>query len=176
MAWMLHSPSAGVTWGTISYNCFFKFTPSSKQTKPMQTVLDIGNCNADHMFLESMLSSNFGAILIRAHRLEDAQKLLGENQVDLILINRLLDVDGSEGIEVLQALKADPQTQAIPVMLSKPAWPKTCGSSDVLPDNVRSSNGPRLIRAPVKAPVASISHTASVTVREIDKTFDADVR
>ena len=83
----------------------------------MPTVLDVGNCNADHMFLEAMLSSNFGATLIRAHRLEDARELLGQNAVDLILVNRLLDVDGSQGLEVLRALKADPQTQAIPVML-----------------------------------------------------------
>ena len=83
----------------------------------MPTVLDIGNCDADHMFLESMFQSNFGATLLRAHRLDDAQDKIKGNTVDLILINRLLDTDGSEGMDVLRKLKSDPESQNIPAMI-----------------------------------------------------------
>ncbi len=84
----------------------------------MKTILDIGNCNADHSFLNSMLQKNFaGTQLLRAHRLDDALSALQENEVDLILINRLLDVDGSEGMQILQHLKADSELQQTPVML-----------------------------------------------------------
>ena len=83
----------------------------------MPTVLDIGNCDADHMFLDSMFQANFGATLIRAHRLDDAQDKIKGNTVDLILINRLLDVDRSEGMDVLRELKTDPESQDIPMMI-----------------------------------------------------------
>ena len=83
----------------------------------MKTVLDIGNCDADHMFIETMLKSNFTATLLRSHGLDDALKLLQENEVDLILINRLLDNDGSEGMAILRHFKSDAKLQNIPTML-----------------------------------------------------------
>lgn len=36
---------------------------------------------------------------------------------DLVLINRLLDADGSSAMDVLSALKASPSTGQIPVMV-----------------------------------------------------------
>jgi len=83
----------------------------------MKTVLDIGNCDADHMFIQSMLQSNFSATLVRSHGLDDALEKLQEQEVDLILINRLLDIGGSEGIEILRHLKADAKLKEIPTML-----------------------------------------------------------
>lgn len=82
----------------------------------MKTVLDIGNCDADHSFIKGMLQSNFEATLIRAHKLDDAITALKNNAVDLIMINRLLDTDGSEGMEVFRNLKTS-EFGAIPVML-----------------------------------------------------------
>jgi two-component SAPR family response regulator len=82
----------------------------------MKTVLDIGNCDADHGFIKGMLESNFQAQLIRAHRLEDTMKSLEDNEVDLIMINRLLDADGSEGMEVFRKLKASDYA-SVPAML-----------------------------------------------------------
>ena len=71
----------------------------------MKTVLDIGNCDADHSSIKSMLEANFQTRLIRAHRLDDAMTALEENDVDLVMINRLLDRDGSEGMDVFRKLK-----------------------------------------------------------------------
>lgn len=82
----------------------------------MKTVLDIGNCNADHSFIKVMLQTNFQAQLIRAHRLEDALECLQQNEIDLIMINRLLDVDGSEGMNVFRELK-ESEFGKIPAML-----------------------------------------------------------
>ena len=36
---------------------------------------------------------------------------------DLVLVNRRLDSDGSDGLEIIRAIKADPQLAAVPVML-----------------------------------------------------------
>ena len=82
----------------------------------MKTALDIGNCDADHGFIKHMLETNFDARLVRAHGLDDALKALTENEVDLILINRLLDTDGSEGMEVFRSLKTSGH-EKIPTML-----------------------------------------------------------
>jgi len=83
----------------------------------MKTVLDIGNCNADHLFITTMLKSNFDANVLRAHKLSDAITVLENNTVDLILFNRLLDVDGSEGMDVFREIKSKPEFASIPAML-----------------------------------------------------------
>lgn len=83
----------------------------------MKTVLDIGNCDADHGFITHMLKSNFDATVVRAHRLADAVSALENNSIDLIMINRLLDVDRSEGMDVFRELKSNPKFESIPTML-----------------------------------------------------------
>ena len=44
-------------------------------------------------------------------------KCLEKQPVDLILINRKLDIDYSDGIEILRYLKSDSNYASIPVML-----------------------------------------------------------
>jgi len=82
-------------------------------------VLDVGQCDHDHGKITGFLKSRFGAEVGRAHGLADARDLLRESRYDLILVNRLLDVDQNPGVEVIRSLKndADPNVAAIPVML-----------------------------------------------------------
>jgi CheY-like chemotaxis protein len=82
-----------------------------------KVVLDVGNCNPDHAALASMLKRNYGAEVLRADQLQDTLELLQKRSVDLILINRKLDIDYSDGIEILRVLKRTPELDAIPVML-----------------------------------------------------------
>jgi CheY-like chemotaxis protein len=44
-------------------------------------------------------------------------KILRERQVDLVTVNRKLDCDYSDGVEVIRQIKADPELAAAPVML-----------------------------------------------------------
>ena len=81
------------------------------------TVLDIGNCNPDHDAIVKMLTSNFDVVVLRAHELFDALQLLSEKKVDLIVINRKLDIDYSDGIEILRHLKQDAAYKGIPTMI-----------------------------------------------------------
>ncbi len=81
------------------------------------TVLDIGNCNPDHDAIVKMLTSHFDVVVLRAHELCDALQLLSEKKVDLIVINRKLDIDYSDGIEILRHLKQDAATKGIPTMI-----------------------------------------------------------
>ena len=81
-----------------------------------KTVLEIGNCNADHAFIKHMLESNFDVNVVRAHKLDDAAKALEDHEVSLIMINRLLDVDGTEGMDVFRELAAASESK-IPTMM-----------------------------------------------------------
>lgn len=82
-----------------------------------KTVLDIGNCNPDHSAIQRMLTSHYDVVVLRADELSDAMDVLRQNKVDLIVINRKLDIDYSDGIEILRHLKRDAATRAIPAMI-----------------------------------------------------------
>jgi CheY-like chemotaxis protein len=81
------------------------------------TVLDVGNCNPDHNAIQKMLARDFDVVLLRAHQLEDAMQILKSNRVDLVLINRKLDIDYSDGMEILNAIKTDEDVRSVPVMI-----------------------------------------------------------
>ncbi len=82
-----------------------------------KTVVDCGNCGPDYGSIRQMIQSNFDAIVLQTHGLEDTLELLAERDVDLITVNRKLDRDYSDGIEVIRQLKADPRGKDVPVML-----------------------------------------------------------
>ena len=67
-------------------------------------VLSIGQCIPDQAKLSQFLETNFNAVVVSAATSDDAVKLLREAPFDLILINRKLDTDYSDGIEVLRRL------------------------------------------------------------------------
>jgi CheY-like chemotaxis protein len=80
-------------------------------------VVDVGNCELDHSAIRRMVEQNFDARVIQAHTWPDAQAVLGRDSADLVLVNRVLDRDGSDGLEIIRQLKSDPQTCDVPVML-----------------------------------------------------------
>ena len=80
-------------------------------------VLDVGQCNPDHAAIRRLLERSFQAHVVRTHELLDTLQALREQAYDLILINRKLDIDYSDGMDILQELKANPELSAIPVML-----------------------------------------------------------
>ena len=80
-------------------------------------VLDVGQCNYDHGQICRLIENSFGAAVSRADDGADALAQLRSNSFDLVLINRLLDLDGSPGLDILREIKADPALAKIPVML-----------------------------------------------------------
>ncbi len=82
-----------------------------------KTVLDIGNCNPDHASLKGMLTEQFGTEVLRAADLPSALEILGKASVDLIVVNRKLDIDYSDGIDVIKHLKQDSTLGKIPIMM-----------------------------------------------------------
>jgi two-component system chemotaxis response regulator CheY len=82
-----------------------------------KTVLAVGNCAYDHAGIEQAISGRFDAKVIRAADLETALETLRGTAVDLVLVNRRLHADSSDGLGVIRRIKAAPQLAATPVML-----------------------------------------------------------
>jgi len=64
-----------------------------------------------------MFRKHFDVEILRADQLSDTLATLQRQTVDLILINRKLDIDYSDGIEILHAVKRSEAFRHIPVML-----------------------------------------------------------
>jgi CheY-like chemotaxis protein len=79
-------------------------------------VLDVGNCQPDHASIKRLVS-RWGAEVLQAHGAQDALAALRAGGIDLVFVNRKLDQDYSDGIEVIRQIKADPQLADTPVML-----------------------------------------------------------
>ncbi|HUY89277.1 MAG TPA: response regulator [Pirellulales bacterium] len=80
-------------------------------------VLDVGQCAPDHAAIRRLVAGTFDAEVVQADRLDDALAALRQETFDLVLINRKLDIDYSDGIEILRAIKTDPAISSMPVML-----------------------------------------------------------
>jgi CheY-like chemotaxis protein len=80
-------------------------------------VLDVGNCVPDHAAIRGMLERTFRAEVVQADGSDDALAALRKEPFDLVLVNRKLDQDYSDGLEVIKRIKADQTLAALPCML-----------------------------------------------------------
>lgn len=80
-------------------------------------VLNVGQCNPDHASISRFLTMNFRAAVDRADELDETLEMLRAKSYDLVLINRKLDIDYSDGMRILKTLKADEEFREIPVMI-----------------------------------------------------------
>jgi CheY-like chemotaxis protein len=80
-------------------------------------VLDVGNCVPDHASICRLMQNQFGAQVAQAHGLEDTVAQLRAGKFDLVVVNRKLDRDYTDGLDIIKAVKADPAIAATPMML-----------------------------------------------------------
>lgn len=80
-------------------------------------VLDVGNCSPDFVAISRILTANFDCQVDQAHTPDETLAKLLTGDYDLVLINRKLDHDYSDGIEIVKRLKADDKLRRVPVML-----------------------------------------------------------
>jgi CheY-like chemotaxis protein len=60
---------------------------------------------------------NFDCEVVQAHGVDDTLEHLTSGQFDLVLVNRKLDADYSDGIEIIRKIKAEAAIAPVPVML-----------------------------------------------------------
>lgn len=80
-------------------------------------VLDVGNCVPDHAAIRRLLETQFQAEVTQTHGPEDTLEALKGQAYDLVLVNRKLDEDYSDGMEIIAQIKANPALAKTPCML-----------------------------------------------------------
>jgi CheY-like chemotaxis protein len=80
-------------------------------------VLDVGNCVPDHAAIRRMITMNFSAEVLQTQHLEDTLATLRQQKVDLVLVNRKLDADYSDGLAVIEQIKSTPELRDVPIMM-----------------------------------------------------------
>ena len=80
-------------------------------------ILEVGNCAADHAAMSALIDRHFDAQIAQAHTFDEALTALRGERFDLVLINRQLDHDNSEGVELIRKIKGDRELAQVPVVL-----------------------------------------------------------
>jgi len=81
------------------------------------TVLDVGNCTPDHVMIRRMLTDHFDVNVDRVMFVSEALERMKQQAYALILVNRLIFEDGSDGLELLRQSRRDLPTLNTPIML-----------------------------------------------------------
>jgi CheY-like chemotaxis protein len=80
-------------------------------------VLSVGQCVPDHGAITRFLQSVFDVQVDKVDSAADTIDRLRKDRYDLVLINRKLDADYSNGTEILRTIKSDAEIAAVPVMI-----------------------------------------------------------
>lgn len=81
-------------------------------------VLNCGQCGFDHQSITSLLRSLDPTIeVLAAHSVKEALGLIQKQEFDLILVNRIFDRGGEEGLDLIESLSAGDATLKLPVLL-----------------------------------------------------------
>ena len=83
----------------------------------MKQILDVGQCQPDHATICAFLNKHFDCEIIQTHGPEDSLRALQDAEFALVLINRKLDRDYSDGVDIIRQMKSHPETAQVPVML-----------------------------------------------------------
>lgn len=80
-------------------------------------VLSVGQCVPDNASINHFLKSQFDVVIDQSDLPDDTLESLEANQYDLVLINRKLDRDYSDGLDIIRSMKSNDDLKDIPVML-----------------------------------------------------------
>jgi CheY-like chemotaxis protein len=85
--------------------------------KKRPRVLDEGQCVPDHQRIANLLDVRLEVDVDPAYTADEAFELVASDGYDLVLVNRVLDRDGSAGLDLIRRLTMDERTRDTPVML-----------------------------------------------------------
>lgn len=84
---------------------------------PQKTILSTGQCGPDQAAIAGFLNEHFDVEILTSDLPADTLDLLRSQSVDLVLINRKLDADYSDGMQILEMIQDDSELAGIPVMI-----------------------------------------------------------
>jgi len=84
---------------------------------PGKRILSVGQCFADHSAISRTFERHFAAEVVGADNASEAVARLRQEHFDLVLVNRVLDADGSAGLDLVKQIKAQEALRDVPVML-----------------------------------------------------------
>jgi two-component system, chemotaxis family, chemotaxis protein CheY len=80
-------------------------------------VLSVGQCGVDHGSISRYLEAAFDAQVADAATGDQALETLRSERFDLVLVNRIGDLDGAPGVDFIRSVKTDHALASTPVML-----------------------------------------------------------
>jgi len=80
-------------------------------------ILSVGQCNPDHNSLQNFLLKNFDCEITRIDSREEALDRLKIDKFDLVLVNRKLDIDYTDGTILVEDMKKDSKLKTTPIMI-----------------------------------------------------------
>ena len=80
-------------------------------------ILSVGQCAMDTGSIARLVRGTVGAEPVAVDTAAEALEQARAGGYALVLVNRVFDADGGSGLELIRALKADPATASLPVML-----------------------------------------------------------
>lgn len=80
-------------------------------------LLDVGNCNPDHYQILMMLERHFDVAVDRVMFVDDALEKMRASRYDLVLFNRLVFEDSSEGLELVRRARSAGMEPLPPMMM-----------------------------------------------------------
>ena len=80
-------------------------------------VLSVGQCNIDHGQNSRVLRGTFAADVVTAGTIQEALSRLRQESFALVLVNRVFDLDGASGLELIRQVKNDETLNKVPIML-----------------------------------------------------------
>jgi response regulator RpfG family c-di-GMP phosphodiesterase len=107
----------------IQFTCG-QFSEEIRVMSQKKCVLSIGQCRPDQAAITHLLTTNYDVDVLTADLRQTANELLKQRTVDLVLVNRKLDADYSDGMEIIKdILGADlPQRPAVMLVSNFPEW------------------------------------------------------
>lgn len=86
-------------------------------TQARARVLDVGQCSPDHDAIHQLITAHFDANVDRVMFVEEALEAMHRTRYDLVLVNRVIFDDGSDGMELIQRTRADEALADVPIMM-----------------------------------------------------------
>lgn len=85
--------------------------------QPAARLLAVGNCGFDNGQLTQAVRPHFSASIDTASSIDEALTRLRAGSYALVLVNRLFNGSGEEGLELIRRVKSEPGLAATPIML-----------------------------------------------------------